>query len=227
MELREYWRIIRRYAWLIGLVLAVTLVATLALRLLHPAAPVYSATMRFTVGVVPEQGHGQFYTYDRYYTWLSSEYLIDDLSEVVRSAVFATAVSQELAAQGIAVPAGVISGSTQPGKLHRILTITITGSDPQRLTAIAAATAKVLSQRNREFLAQLMSENATVYLIDPPAVGPVPPSLKQRLDLPLRLALALVAGVALAFVLDYVDDSVRGEEDLQALGLPLLAGLPK
>jgi len=227
MELREYWRIIRRYAWLIVLIVGVTLVLSLALRFLHPRQQAYAASMRFTVGIVPEEGDGQYYTYDRYYTWLASEYLVDDLSEVVRSGAFAAAVSEELAGQGITVPTGAISGSTVPVKQHRILTVTINGSDPQRLQAIAGATVKVLRERNKEFLAQLASENASVYLIDPPSVYPVPASLRERLDVPLRLILALFAAVALAFVLDYVDDSVRDERDLMALGSPLLVVLPR
>ncbi|MGQ9556268.1 MAG: YveK family protein [Anaerolineae bacterium] len=227
MELREYWRIVRRYAWLIVLVVGVTLALSLALPFLRPRQQAYAASMRFTVGVVPEQSGGQYYTYDRYYTWLASEYLVDDLSEVVRSAAFAAAVSEELAGQGITVPPGAISGATVPVKQHRIVTLNISGSDPKRLQAIADAAAKVLRERNKEFLAQLASENASVYVIDPPAVYAVPASLRERLDLPLRLILALFAAVALAFLLDYVDDSVRDERDLQALGLPLLSALPK
>lgn len=227
MELRQYYRILRRYLWLIVLVVSTTAAVSLALRYVRPRQQGYSASMRFTVGVIPEDGGGRYYTYDRYYTWLASEYLVDDLSEVVRSGAFAAAVSEELSVQGIAVPPGAISGSTVPIKQHRILTINIGGGNPEQLGAIAEAAAKVLRERNREFLAQLSSENAAVYMIDAPAVYPVGASLRERLDLPLRLALALVAAVALAFVLDYIDDSVRGADDLRALGVPLLAALPR
>ena len=63
--------------------------------------------------------------------------------------------------------------------------------------SIANAAAQVLIQRNAEFMAQLGSENARAHLIDPPVVFPVGKSLTDRLDLPIRLGLALVAGVAL------------------------------
>ena len=227
MELRQYFRIMRRYLWLILLVVATTAVMSLALRSLRPRQQSYAASMRFTVGVVPEDGAGRYYTYDRYYTWLASEYLVDDLSEVVRSGAFAAAVSEELAARGIAVAAGAISGATVPIKQHRILTINVGGGDPTLLLAIADASAKVLRERNSEFLVQLSSENASVYMIDPPSVYAVGASLRERLDLPLRLVLALVAAIALAFALDYIDDSVRNAGDLQTLGLELLASLPR
>ena len=84
----------------------------------------FSASMRFNVGIQPER-IPDVYTYDRYYTMLTSEYLVDDLGEIVRSQVFAQEVSRRLAEKGIVVPAGAIGASTQPGKLHRILTVNV------------------------------------------------------------------------------------------------------
>ena len=66
---------------------------------------------------------------------LTSEYLVDDLGEIVRSQAFAGAVSQRLADQGITVPAGAIGASTQPGKLHRILTVNINWPNEAELRA--------------------------------------------------------------------------------------------
>ena len=48
--------------------------------------------MRFVVGIRPER-QGDYYAYDRYYTWLTAEYLVDDLSEVVKSRSFAEDVA--------------------------------------------------------------------------------------------------------------------------------------
>lgn len=225
MELKQYARIVLRRWWLpVGLLVVVTLFSLPGL--ISPAPTPYQASMRFAVGMSPEQGEGEYYTYDRYYTWLASEYLVDDLAEVVKSSSFAAAVSDELNSQGIAVPPGSIGASTQAGKLHRILSISITWGDEAELRSIANAAVKVLQQRNAEFMAQLGSENAQAHLIDPPVVYPVGKSLTQRLDLPIRLALALIAGVALAFLLDYLDDSVRSQEDLEAMGLKVLARIP-
>ena len=125
MELRAYWKIIRRRWWLpVGLVLLV-LVFTLAMQRPWQAKPTtFSANMRFNVGIQPERVPG-VYTFDRYYTMLTSEYLVDDLGEIVRSQVFAQEVSKRLAEKGIVVPAGAIGASTQPGKLHRILTVNV------------------------------------------------------------------------------------------------------
>jgi capsular polysaccharide biosynthesis protein len=186
----------------------------------------YQASMRFAVGVSPEPRTGDYYTYDRYYTWLASEYLVDDLAEVLKSAGFAAAVSEELSGQGIRLPAGAIQGSTQAGKLHRILSVSIGWGKENELRQIANGVVSVLGKRSAEFLAQLGSENAAVALIDPPVVSPVGASLKERLDLPIRLFLALLIGVALAFALDYLDESVRNSQEVEAAGMPLLGQVP-
>ncbi len=58
-------------------------------------------------------------------------------------------------------------------------------------------------------------------------MSPVPPSLSERLDLPVRLLLALLAGIALAFLLDYLDDSIRGRQDLEEMDIPVMAEVPR
>lgn len=182
--------------------------------------------MRFNVGLQPERIPG-VYTYDRYYTMLTSEYLVDDMSEIVRSQAFANAVGQRLAAQGLTVPAGAIGASTQPGKLHRILTLTVNWGDEVQLRAISTAVVATLTDRSADFFSQFSATEADIRVIDPPVISPVAPPARQQLDLPLRIVLALAAGIALAFVLDYLDDSVRDETDLEPLGLPVLGKLPR
>lgn len=225
MELRRYWAIVWRRWWLPAGLLALVL----ALGLLWPqkAQTLYQASLRFTVGLQPEPRTGNYYTYDRYYTWLTSEYIADDFSEVVKSQAFAQGVSARLADRGIQVPAGAIQGSTVAEKQHRILTMRITWPDPGELQVIAEAAAAELAENNARYFAQLGTEGATVHLIDPPTLAPVPRSLRERLDLPLRLFLALFVGVSLTFLWDYLDDSLRTREEVEALGLEVVGEIPR
>ncbi|MCX6031462.1 MAG: hypothetical protein NT169_19455 [Chloroflexi bacterium] len=227
MELRSYWRIILRRWWLpVGLAVAVGLLTLVMQKPWQPKPASYSATMRFNVGIQPERIPG-VYTYDRYYTMLTSEYLVDDLGEIARSQVFAQAVSKRLESQGIVVPAGVIGASTQPGKLHRILTIGVTWGDEAQLRAIANAIAATLTERSADFFGQFSAAEADIRLIDPPAVARVGRAAREQLDLPLRVLLALAAGLGLVFLLDYLDESVRGRDDLEKVGLKVLAEVPR
>jgi capsular polysaccharide biosynthesis protein len=221
MELLHYWHIVRKRLWLVICLVIAVLLSYWAFAPRH--TPSFSAHMRFVVGVRPEPGTGDYYTYDRYYTWLTAEYLLDDLSEVVKSRVFAQDVAVRA---GLDIPVGAIQGATSSGKLHRILTVQVGWHDRAELERIANAVVEILRSGSATYFAQLSTENALVSLIDPPQIGLVGPSLRQRLDLPLRLILALTAGVALTFLFDYLDRSVRNRDDLRELGIPILAEVP-
>ncbi len=220
MELRRYADIIARRAWLIVLLLGIILIGHLLWQQVHPTT--YQAHMRFVVGVAPEPP-GDYYTFDRYYTWLTAEYLVDDLAEVVKSQAFATQVADR---SGLAVPAGSIQGATAAGKTHRVLNISIAWGNEAELGSLANATVSVLTEEAGLFFAQLATEDAVVSLIDPPQIAAVGRSLRERLDLPLRLLLGLAAGIGLAFVLDYLDVTIRNRDELAALGLPVMAEVP-
>lgn len=227
MELRAYWKIIVRRWWLpAGLALLVGLLTLVMQRPWQPRPASFSATMRFNVGLQPERIPG-VYTYDRYYTMLTSEYLVDDLGEIVRSQAFAAEVSRRLADQGITVPAGAIGASTQPGKLHRILTVNVGWGDEAQLRAIADAIAATLTQSSAEFFGQFSADEADIRLIDPPAIGRVGRPAREQLDLPLRVVLALAAGIALAFLWHYLDDTVHERAELEGLGLLVLGEIPR
>lgn len=220
MELRRYWGIVYGRLWAVGLVVAVAVAASLATR--KSVRPAYQVYMRIILGIVPEAREAPYYTYDRYYAWLSSDYLVDDFSEVVKGQAFAEAVAARLKGGGLYIPAGAISAE----KRHRILTLTLIWGNPDEAQALGEAIADALLEEGARFFAQLAPGAAEFRLIDGPRVSPVAPGLREKLDLPLRWAIALVAGVGLAFLLEYLDDTVRSAEELEAMGLKVLGTIP-
>jgi capsular polysaccharide biosynthesis protein len=135
-------------------------------------------------------------------------------------------VSDRLSHREINVPAGAIQGSTQAGQLHRILTVSVTWADESQLGDIANTVAAILPGEIAKHFAQVGTSGVSASLVDPPAVGMVAASLREKLDLPLRLLLAVVVGVALALVLDYLDDTVRSRQELEESGVNVLAEIP-
>jgi len=227
MELKAYTAIVWKRIWIPIILMVVVGGVSLALAKTPP--PTYSTSMRFTVGVAPKELPNQ-YTYDTYYAWLASEYLVDDMTGLVSSQVFADDVNRHLQELGSAVqiPPGSIGGVTIGGKQHRILSLTVTWGNPDELEQIAQAIVLTMEQDGVSYLAQLGSAAAMIQVIDapsPPAENP--PSLTRRLDVPIRLFLALVVGLALTFLLDYLDSSVRDRAEVEALGIPVLAEIPR
>lgn len=224
MELLEYWRILWRRWWLIlGLVLVVLVVSGVY----RPRpTPMYQATMRFTIGVSPETDSARVTMDPLYSAYLASEYIADDFTEILRSESFASDVSQRLATQGITVAAGAIRGYTVAEKQHRILTMQIVWPDETQLRAIAEAASATLEEENAKYFRQLGSQGAEVFVIDSPSVVPLGVSLRDRLEIPIRVLLALVAGVGLAFLLHYLDDTIQDAEEVEALGISTLGRIP-
>ncbi len=218
MELRAYWRIIWRRWWLIAALLAIVLVASLVTY--QEPAPVYQATMRFAIGIEGDEPVSAASGDGRSDAWLASEYLADDLSEVLKGGDFAARISQDM---GFALPAGIIFASRE----HRIMTVSVTWSDPDQLQAIAESVGAAVEDGGSDYFPQLAGVEARAVLIDGPGLGQVGRSLKSKLDLPIRLFIALVAGVALAFLWDYLDDTVRDRADAEALGAPILGEIPR
>jgi len=224
MELRQYWRIVWQRIWVPALLLGIVLVVSVVLRRPPPAQ--YHGSARVLVDI-PPLATVQGMNFDpRLTAPQATEYLVDDFSLFVTGQVVADAVSQKLADQGIRVPAGAIQSSTTSEKVHRVVTIQITWGDPQQAAAILNAAVEVLRQEAPTYFSRLEMKGPQITLFDGPNISPVPTSLSQLLDLPVRLILAVVAGVALCFLLDYLDDSLRGREDLEALGINVLAEVP-
>lgn len=227
MELKQYWQIIWKRAWIPALLLVIVAIASLLTGQTPP--PTYSTSMRFTVGVKPQELPNQ-YTYDSYYAWLSSEYLADDMTAIVSSQAFAADVNRRLVELGssVQIPTGSISGVTVAEKQHRILRLNLSWGSAAELADIAQAVVRVMQEDSPKYLTQLGTSGALINVIDEPAPPAAnPPSLTQRLNLPVRLLLALAAGLALAFLLDYLDDTVRGRSELEGLDIPVLAEVPR
>jgi capsular polysaccharide biosynthesis protein len=224
MELREYWTILWRRWWIIAGLALLVLAGSIVFR--SQPSPMYQATMRFTIGVSPDSD-GERVTMDPLYSaYLASEYIADDFAEILRSESFAGDVSARLAHQGITVPAGAIQGFTVAEKQHRILTMQITWPDEGQLRAIAQAAMDTLEQDNAKYFKQLGAEGADVFVIDSPHITSLGLSLKDRLDIPIRVVLALLAGVGLVFLLHYVDDTIRDPQDVEEMGLTVMGQIP-
>jgi capsular polysaccharide biosynthesis protein len=222
MELREYWKAIRR-RW--GLVLIPALIVLLlGVATYSPAPPSYNAGVRFIVGQPPAAGATDE---GRYYNWLTSEYIVNGLNDWVRGGKFAQAVSDHLSAQGITVPPGAIQGGLAADNARSMMTLSLNSNDAAALEQMMTGAIVVLTQQNAQALPQLGGETAVLVQLDEPVVNQIPGSIRSQLDLPLRVALALAAGVGLALLAEYLDPTIRERRELERMGLVVLGEIPR
>lgn len=229
MDLREYIQLVRRRWRVIG---GVGLVAMLvAIYLALRGATVYQAVIRIALSISPQEGAAQFYNYDGYYPWLTSEYLSDDLSEVLKSRAFAEDVlARYQAATGEVVKLSDIRDFMdiiRVRKTHRLLTITIASGDQRKAEDLGQAITAVLSEGMERYFGQLGQMNAQVRVIDPARVERTTNTAGIIMDIVQRTVIGLLVGVGLALLLDYLDGSVRSTREVeQLLGVTVLGEIP-
>lgn len=229
MEIRAYLSIVRRRWWIPTLlVLFVGLLSGIQLRPWEAPPPSrFRVQMRLLLGVMPAQEADRTAYDPRYYAWLTSEYLVDDFTEVVRSDFFADRVSERLTDPSVNIPANAISSSAVTGKQHRIINIELNWPNEAEAVVIANAIAEELYENASLYFEQLGTDGASIVLLDGPAVSPIPLNMQEQFAFPLRLFLGFLAGLGVAFFVDYLDDSIRCREEIEGMDLPLIGNIPK
>jgi capsular polysaccharide biosynthesis protein len=223
MELRTYWKILIRRWWLVvAPVVVVTLFVTATYT---PAGPIYQVVIRFAAGTRPV---GLSEDYDRYYQWVTSEYIAKNLADAAETGVFAEGVASRLAETGHQVAPGTIQPAIVTDSAKSILVVYLTWPDAEQIVAVAEAIIAELTTGSAAYYPQLEGREPAVRPLDTPTPVLTRPGLRAQLMGPaVRIGLALAVGVALALLWHYLDPSVHESAELEALGLTVLAEIPR
>lgn len=224
MELSKYWKILRR-RWLIAVIPAI-IVLFAGVMTYRPAPTVYNAGVRFIVGQPPGPAATDS-DEQRYYNWLTSEYIVNGLTDWVRGGKFAEVVSKYLGTQGYDIPAGAIQGGLAADNTRSMMTISLTAGDPEQLARMLDGVIIVLTEDNAEALPQLGGETAILTQLDQPVINPIATGIRNQLDLPLRVILALLVGLGLALLAHYLDPAIRDRAELEEIGLSIIGEIPR
>jgi uncharacterized protein involved in exopolysaccharide biosynthesis len=237
VELIALWNFLRRRWWLIAIPAAITLVWSLPTLPGTIAPPeTYGATMRFTAAAPPGAAQalanapistGGSYEDTSYVPWLASEYVVVNLPQWVTSSSFAREVSAVLKDEGLDISADDLRPAFAADSTRSIFVVYFGWDDEAELEKIAAATVIVLQTRNQQYFPQFASEPAQIVPLDEIDVVRTFPPFTDRLMPLVRIALGLAAGIGLAFLADYLDDSVRSPSDLEKLELDVVGCIPR
>lgn len=231
MELREYWGIIRRRWWLPAIVTVVALLASTVVGLRGASA--YKTDMRLAVSTIPVQDpNAERYFDPTYYSNLDSEYLADDMTEFMTSRAFADEVHRELASSStpIDVDIDAIMTATRTRKTHRFIDITVTTPTFEQGAAIAGSISRILADPNHvaQYLTALTAYHSQMEIVTPPVTHRANTGPGLASEIGLRTLIGLLVGLALAFLIDYLDPSVRTREEAERLlALPVLGEIPR
>jgi capsular polysaccharide biosynthesis protein len=226
VELRHYWSVIwDRRLVVLAVTLASLVAAILSVAALPQPLPSYQATIQLGVSptVFPKMSYDNW---GEYYLFLASEFLNDDVINVVEGNGFLDALRARHAGR----PEGPPSGSIKGKKAHRVITFTVSSDKGDDALTMARGIQELLSNpgpNDPRYMEMFTAQQPRVTVIDPPRLIVQPGVRRGALDVGVRTMLGLVVGLALAFLLHYLDDTIRGRDDLEAMGLPVLAEIPR
>jgi len=195
-------------------------------------AAAFKTDMRIAVSTVPTPDPNATLYYDpTYYSNLDSEYLADDMSEFMTSRAFASEVSRELStAKQYDVDINTVVNATRTKKTHRFIDVTITTSTFEDGDAIANSISRILSDKARlaQYLQALTAYDTQMTVVTPPVTHRANSPLGLVSEIALRTLIGVIVGIGLAFLLDYLDPTVRSrDEALELLDLPILGEIPR
>ncbi len=225
MELRLIARILRRWWWLVVIPVAITVVLAVPLLLRRGAASGgFTTTISYTASQSMTAIPGRDGDYQD--VWLASELAVNALTDWVRSNTFSANVSAWAGEQGVLIKDTALLGISADNE-RSVGQIFISWPDADQLGTIAQGAINVLEHYNDTAFPQMGGVPAEVRILNNPVIVPAPPPLTDRFAPLIRIALGLLAGIALAFLAHYLDPVLRGRDDLESLGLPVVASIPR
>lgn len=221
MELKQYGLILKRRLLMIVLLVAISCLS-MGLYSSYFLKPQYQASAKLIVNQYKDSGSllpsidvGAINT---------TIGLIKTYKEIIRTPRMMKKVVEQYPELGVTYKELIGRVSVSSVNETQVMSIAVKGSSYQEAANIANAIAIVFQQSIPELM---KVDNVSILDQADPLenMGPVSPNVK--LNIMVAFLLALMLGVGIAFLLDYLDDSVKSEEDIDILlQVPVLGAIP-
>ena len=222
MELKLIWRMLRRRWWLILVPVVIAAVLTVPQLLNRGSAVSGGFAASFKYSAAQETSNLPNRDGDFQDVWLASEFVVNAFTDWVKSSSF----RGELAAM-LGDDVDLSQLDIQADNDRSIGQVFLSHPDAEQLETIASAAITILSTRNQDYFPHLGGQSAIVTLVDAPVVVPQQPSLPNRFAPLIQLGVALLGGIVLAVIAEYLDPMLHDKDELKALGLRVLSSVPR
>jgi capsular polysaccharide biosynthesis protein len=225
MELMLFLQVLLRRWWLVLVPVVVVAAITIPDFLSNRGAISggYTTTIRYTASQVLEAIPGRDGDFQD--VWLASELAVNALTDWVRTSSFVSEITTQTSAQNVHFDPAVLGIAADNER--SVGQLTMSYPDLDTLDAIVDAAVDVLQSRAQFYFPQLGGQPAQVRILDVPTLTAAPPPITNRLAPFIKIAMGLLAGVALAFLAEYLDPTLRRRQQVEMLGLPVVGILPR
>jgi len=216
ISLKELFQTLRKR---ILLIISVTLIAMIVSGVVSyfVLTPEYKSSTQILVNQAKEDQ--TIYNYNEVQTNVQ---LINTYSVIIKSAGILNNVKKEL---GLDISVSELNNkiSVESTQNSQIMTVSVIDPDPVVALEIANKTAEVFEKEVKDLM-QVDNVNILPLADDQENQSPVSPN--PPLNMAIAAVIGLILGIGLAFLLDYLDNTVKNEQDIEKLlGLPVLGAI--
>ncbi|WP_309120838.1 Wzz/FepE/Etk N-terminal domain-containing protein [Paenibacillus sp.] len=222
LELKDYLKIVRKRLWLIVTVVILASVAA-GIVSMYVLKPVYEASTKLIVNQSNESTAGM-QQLDLNAVNLNLR-LIDTYKEIIKTPAIMDKVMSEHPEFGLT--AGELSDKVRVSSVNntQVMTLIVEDGSYERAAAIVNAIS-VVFQREIPFIMNV--DNVSILNEAPSNVSPSPVKPNVKLNIAIAFVVSLMVMLGIAFLLEYLDDTIKTERDVEAIiGLPTLTAIAK
>ncbi|WP_168121095.1 Wzz/FepE/Etk N-terminal domain-containing protein [Paenibacillus sp. HB172176] len=221
MELKQYWLIVKKRLILIALMTAICCTG-IGIYTNYYIQPQYEASSKLIVNQYKESG--SLLSSIDVGAINSTIGLIKTYKEIIRTPRMMKKVAADYPELGMTYGELINKVSVSSVNETQVMSITVKDVSYQHAANIANAVAIVFQN---SVPALMKVDNVSILDQADPTEKHAPVSPNLKLNLTAAFLLSLMFGVGLSFLLDYLDDSVKTEEDVEALlQVPVLSAIP-
>lgn len=217
MELREYLKVLKK-RWLLILVITLITTSTSAVISFFIIKPTYKSDISVIIGKVGTDGKSQTVSYDDV---LMYQMLVKTYSGLASSRTVAEDVINKLKLN--ATPEEFEKMITiTPNSDTEFLNIAVKSKDPEEAMLIANQLAKSLKE-----VGSSVKKMDDVQILDPAQLPKVPYSPRPVFNMCIAFFLGLAASIGLILLIEYLDNSIKTQEDIEKLArVPVIGIIP-
>ncbi|MHA7093099.1 YveK family protein [Priestia megaterium] len=213
ISLRDLFQVLRKRLWLIALIaiIAATISAVISFFVL---TPVYQTSTQILVNQAKSEQ--QLYNAGAVQTNVQ---LISTYNDIIKSPAILDTVIEKLKLDNSAKS---LSGQIQvtSAENSQVALITVQDTNAKRATEIANTTASVFQQK----VPKIMNiDNVSILSKADLAASKSPVKPQPTLNIGIALVVGLIVGIGLSFLLEYLDNTIKTEQDIEnILELPVM-----
>ncbi|UQZ75693.1 capsular biosynthesis protein [Niallia circulans] len=205
----------------VSLIISITLVAMIVSAVVSYfiITPEYKSSTQILVNQAKDDQ--SIYNYNEVQTNVQ---LINTYSVIIKSAAILNNVKKEL---GLDMSISDLNDkiSVESAQNSQIMTVSVKDSDPTVALQIANTTAEVFEKEIKNLM---KVDNVSILPLADDQENRSPVSPNPPLNIAVAALIGLIIGVGLAFLLEYLDNTVKTEQDIEKLlELPVLGAITK